>query len=265
MQTQVIGLLHGMSRVATAEYYRLLNDAVQRREGGHAAAELLLFSVDFAKIERFVHTGDWAAADRYLSEGARRLEAGGADFVMLGTNTMHRCAPAITAALGVPFLDLVDVTIAEAVRRGVTRAGVLGTRATMEAPFYRDRLAAAGLRVITPGVEDRELIDELTFEHLCRGDVSQELRAAFARVADGLLEAGADGLLLACTEHGLVLSQEQRPDVPVLDTTILHVEAAIDVAFASDPSADPQLETGRVGRVRRADEQVRTHQGSELR
>ncbi len=236
MQNKMVGLLHGMSRVATMIYYERLNDAARDRAGGHSAVELLLFNVNFAKIEAYVHGERWAEAEQYLAEGARRLEAGGADFVMLGSNTMHRCAPAITAALSVPFLDLIDVTIAEAKTRGASCVGVLGTQATMEGAFYRDRLAAAGLRTVTPEREEREDIDRRTFDELTRGQVTDATRAAFAQAAEHLVDAGADAVALACTEHGLALTQQDFPHVPVLDTALLHVDAAIGEAFDGAPA-----------------------------
>lgn len=223
---RTIGLIGGMSWESTAEYYRLANELVRERLGGLHSARLVLASVDFAEIERLQVAGDWDEAGRRLSDEARRLEAAGADFLVLCTNTMHKVAPAIEAAVSVPLLHLADAT-AKAVRRaGVVRVGLLGTAFTMEQDFYVGRLRAAGLDVVIPEAADRELVHRVIFDELCLGVASAESRRAYREVIDRLVASGAEGVILGCTEIELLIGQGDSP-VPVFPTTCLHVEAAV--------------------------------------
>ncbi|MEO5711638.1 MAG: aspartate/glutamate racemase family protein [Nocardioidaceae bacterium] len=227
-----IGLLGGMSWESSAEYYRLLNVLVRERLGGLASAECLLYSVNFAEIEAMQVEGRWEDAGARLADAARSLEAGGADLVLLCTNTMHQVAEVVSAALSVPLLHLGDTT-ADAVRRtGLGTVGLLGTAFTMEQDFYRDRLASHGLTVLVPDAEDRAVVHRVIYEELCLGVVRDESRAAYVAIIDRLTEAGAEGVVLGCTEIELLIAQDDVA-LPVFPTTRLHVEAALDAALGA--------------------------------
>jgi aspartate racemase len=228
---RTIGLIGGMSWESTAEYYRLANTVVARRLGGLHSARLLLASVDFAEIEKLQRAGDWERAGKVLADVARSVQAGGADLLLLCTNTMHIVADAVAAAVEIPLLHIGDVT-ADAVRAaGLTRVGLLGTAFTMEQAFYRDRLAGHGLDVLVPDAVDRALVHRVIYEELCLGIVRDESRAAYRTVIDRLVAAGAAGIVLGCTEIELLIGPEDC-SVPVFPTTRLHVEAAVDRALA---------------------------------
>ena len=230
-----IGLLHGMSSVATGDYYRRINDGVNQRLGGHERPQLLLWSVNFGDIERFVHDGAWDEAGAYLADRAARLQAAGADFLMCGSNTMHQVAPAIEAATTVPFVHIVDVLADAAQLLGAATLGLLGTRATMESDAYRNRLAERGLGLLVPQEQERALIDAVTFGELTQNIFTDSSRQVFIAAARELVARGADAVVLGCTEFGLLISADDVPGVPVLDTTALHVERAIELAIGARP------------------------------
>jgi aspartate racemase len=223
-----------MSWESSAEYYRLLNVLVRERVGGLASAECLLYSVNFAEIEAMQVEGRWEDAGVRLAEAARSLEAGGAELVLLCTNTMHKVADVVASAVSVPLLHLGDTT-AEAVRRaGLATVGLLGTGFTMEQAFYRERLESHGLSVLVPDADDRALVHRVIYEELCLGIVRPESRAAYLAVIERLAGAGAEGVVLGCTEIELLIGQDDV-DLPVFPTTRLHVEAALDAAL--DPGS----------------------------
>jgi aspartate racemase len=229
---RVIGLLGGMSWESTAVYYRLCNEFVRDRLGGLHSARVLVYSVDFAAIERMQAEGRWDEAGAALAGAAKALEAGGAEVLVLCTNTMHKVADAIVGAVSIPFLHLADVT-ADAVRAGGARSvGLLGTAFTMEQDFYRDRLAGHGLHVLVPEAADRALVHRVIYEELCLGIVAEESRAAYRGVIERLVAAGAQGIVLGCTEIELLVGPEDSP-VPVFATTRLHAGAAVDFALGS--------------------------------
>ena len=228
-----IGLLGGMSWESTVEYYRLINEAVASRLGGLHSARLLLSSVDFAEIEEMQVAGDWAAAARLLTSEARALEGAGAELIVLCTNTMHRVAEDIERGTGVPFIHLADAT-ADAVRgQGVTRVGLLGTAFTMEQDFYRGRLESHGFEVIVPGAADRTEVHRVIYDELCRGRILDGSRDAYLEVVDRLVAAGAEGVVLGCTEIELLLDpdEEGMTDVPLFPTSRIHARAAVDAAL----------------------------------
>ena len=228
---QVIGLLGGMSWESSAEYYRLLNEMVRDRLGGLHSARCVLSSVDFAEVERLQVTGRWDEAGRLLAEAARGLEAAGAELLLICTNTMHKVADAVQAAVRIPLLHLGDAT-AEAVRRGgLGTVGLLGTAFTMEQDFYRDRLAGHGLTVLVPPAADRADVHRIIYDDLCRGVVREQSRRRYREVIAGLVRAGAEGVILGCTEIELLIGAHDSP-VPVFPTTRLHVEAAVTYALA---------------------------------
>lgn len=225
-----IGLIGGMSWESTAVYYRLLNEGARARQGGLHSAEVLLHSLDFSPIAEMQAAGDWAAAGGVLADSARRLQRAGAGCLVLCTNTMHKLADHITGATTLPFLHLADVT-ARAVRASKARRPLLlATRFTMEEPFYRQRLAAHGVETLLPDDSGRAAMHKIIYEELCRGRIEPASKAAcLALVERAVREQGADGVILGCTEIGLLVGQADFA-VPVFDTTALHAEAALDFA-----------------------------------
>lgn len=231
MEMRTIGLLGGMSWESTAEYYRLLNELTRERLGGLHSSKCVLYSVDFAEIERLQVEGRWEEAGEILAEAAKALEAAGADLLLICTNTMHKVADQVAAATSVPLLHLADTT-AEAVRaHGLHRVGLLGTAFTMEQDFYRGRLTRHGLDVLVPDTAGRGTVHTVIYDELCLGIVREESRAAFTAVINDLVAAGAEGIVLGCTEIELLIGAEHSP-VPVFPTTRLHAEAAVAHALA---------------------------------
>lgn len=227
---RTLGLLGGMSAESTIVYYAELNRLVRERLGGLHSADILMWSLDFAGIAELQAQGKWAETGHILADGARRLQHAGADAIVLCTNTMHLNAPEIAAAVDVPFLHIGDATAAALKARGVRRPLLLATRFTMEQAFYRDRLIAAGLEPLTPDEADRGRMHAIIYDELCQGIVSPTSKAeALAMVAKGRA-AGADGVIFGCTEVGLLLQQDDL-DVPAVDTTLVHCEAAVDFAL----------------------------------
>ena len=228
---RTIGLIGGMSWESTAEYYRLINEEVRDRLGGLHSAEVVLWSVDFADVEAMQAAGRWDQAGELLADAARRLERAGAGVLALCTNTMHKVADAITGAVDVPFVHLADVT-AEAVRAdGLTTVGLLGTAFTMEQDFYRDRLASHGLDVIVPDASDRADVHRVIYDELCLGIVRDESRRRYQEVIGRLVDAGAAGVILGCTEIELLIVAADS-EVAVFPTTSLHAAAIVDAALA---------------------------------
>ena len=229
---RTIGLIGGMSWHSTATYYRLVNEEIQRRLGGHHSAELVLWSVDFAEIERLQVEDRWDDAGEILADAARALERAGAEVFALCTNTMHKVADAVTAAVDLPFVHLADVT-ADAVRAGgIERVALLGTAFTMEQPFYRERLASHGLDVLVPEADDRAEVHRVIFDELVDGVVDDGSRRRYQDVIGRLVESGADGVILGCTEIELLVGPDDCP-VPTFATTALHAHALVDAALAT--------------------------------
>ena len=227
-----IGLLGGMSWESTVSYYQALNRGVRERLGGLHSARVLLNSVDFAEIERLQHAGDWPATARLLSVAARDLQAGGADFLLIGTNTMHKVAPEIEAAIDIPLLHIADATARRLVADGVKRVGLLGTRFTMEQAFYKGRLETLfGLEVLVPPEAERERVHRIIYDELCLGEVRGASRAEYLAIIAGLSEAGAEAVILGCTEIALLVG-DAKAAVPLYDTTAIHAEAAVEWALA---------------------------------
>lgn len=228
---KVIGLIGGMSWESSAQYYRLVNEAVRARLGGTHSAKTLMWSMDFAEIERLQHAGDWDGLTALMIDAARRLERGGADFVVICTNTMHRMAADVEAAIGIPLLHIVDPTAAAIRRAGLARIGLLGTAFTMEQDFYKGRLAERfGIEVLVPEVEDRRVVHDIIYKELVAGIVSDASRGLYRDVIARLAERGAEAIVLGCTEIMLLISQADSP-VPVFDTTELHALAAVERAL----------------------------------
>ena len=229
---KTIGLIGGMSWESSAEYYRIINEEVARRLGGTHSAQSLMFSVDFAEIEALQHQDRWDEATARMVDAARRLERGGADCVLLCTNTMHKLADAVQRSIAVPLLHIADATGTRVRERGLTAVGLLGTRYTMEQNFYRGRLRERyGLEVLIPGAEDRQVVHGVIYGELVRGRILPESRQAYARIIASLAAQGAQGIVLGCTEIMLLIGQEDSP-VPVFDTTTIHAQAAVDYALS---------------------------------
>ncbi len=226
---RTIGLIGGMSWESSAEYYRLINQQVRDRLGPLRSANLLMYSVDFGPVEQAQHGGRWDDAGLILADAARRLEAGGAECVVLCTNTMHKVAEQIQAMISVPFLHIADPAGQAAVDAGAMTVGLLGTAFTMEQDFLKDRLKAKGLTVLIPDVAERQAVHRIIYEELCVGVISEASRQVYQHVIQALAARGAQAIILGCTEIGLLIKPEHS-ELPLLDTTELHAQAA--VAFA---------------------------------
>ncbi len=230
---RTIGLIGGMSWESTAIYYRLINQAVRARLGAPHSARIVLHSLDFHDIEPLQQAGDWGAAGAVLADAARSVVRGGADCVVLCTNTMHRVADAIVAAVDRPLLHIADAT-AQALRRdGHAQVGLLGTRFTMEQPFYRDRLRQAhGIDSLIPEPDERAEVHRIIYDELCQGHIDAASRDCYWRVIAGLIARGAEAVILGCTEIGLLVDQADA-SVPLFDTARIHAEAAVDFALGA--------------------------------
>jgi aspartate racemase len=226
-----IGLIGGMSWESSALYYQLLNQRIAAGLGGLHSAECVLYSVDFADIEQMQTQGRWDDAGHRLAEAARSLEAAGADVALLCTNTMHKVYDQVQSAVSIPLLHLGDATAAAVGAAGLHTVGLQGTGFTMDEPFYRERLERHGLAVLVPGQTDRGLVHRVIYDELCKGIVLPSSRAAYQDVISRLVERGAQGIVLGCTEIELLVGQADSP-VPVFPTTRIHVDAAVEHALA---------------------------------
>jgi aspartate racemase len=228
---RTLGLIGGMSWESTAVYYRLINEQVRDQLGGLHSARMVLYSVDFAEVEQLQANDQWEQAGELLAGAARALHAAGADGLVLCTNTMHKVASAIERATPLLFLHIADAT-AEAVQDvGLQRVGLVGTRFTMEQDFYRHRLRDRyGIEVLVPDEPDREPVHRIIYEELCLGQVRPASRERYGQVIDDLVQRGAEGIVLGCTEIGLLVDEALSP-VPVFDSTALHARAAVDFAL----------------------------------
>ncbi len=228
---RTLGLIGGMSWESTLPYYRIVNERVRERLGGLHSAKLVLHSVDFAEIEALQHAGDWDAAGKQLADAARGLRLAGAEAIVVCTNTMHLVAPAIEAAVDIPLLHIADATAQRIRAAGLTRVALLGTRFTMEQTFYRERIEAAGIAVLTPDAPQRECVHRVIYDELCLGRIVDASRDDYRAIMAGLVARGAQGVILGCTEIGLLVG-EGDATVPLFDTARIHAEAAADWALA---------------------------------
>tara|TARA_Y100000748_G_scaffold298695_1_gene294359 strand:+ start:2030 stop:2722 length:693 start_codon:yes stop_codon:yes gene_type:complete len=227
---KTIGLLGGMSWESTQSYYALINQGVKEALGGLHSARMLICSVDFAEIAELQLRNEWDQAGELLAAEALRLQQAGAELLLIGTNTMHKVAPAIEAAISIPLLHVADATAAALKAEGVQRAGLLGTAFTMEQAFYRERLAANGIEVITPEPAERADIHRIIFEELCLGELRDSSRQRLVQIIDALAAQGAAGIILGCTEIGLLVQQQDTP-IRLFDTTRIHAQAAVAIAL----------------------------------
>ncbi|MBT3189329.1 MAG: aspartate/glutamate racemase family protein [Anaerolineae bacterium] len=228
---KTIGLLGGMSWESTALYYRWINELVREKLGGLHSAKIAMYSVDFQEIEELQHSGEWDATGKILSTAAKQIENAGADFLLICTNTMHKVAPQVEAAIDIPLLHLADATANRIKADGIKNIGLLGTRFTMEQDFYAGRLRDEhGLNVILPSSAEREIVHRVIYEELVVGVVRDESRREYLRIMDGLRAQGAEGVIEGCTEI-VMLVQQEHTDIPLFDTTAIHAQAAVEMAL----------------------------------
>ncbi len=228
---KTIGLLGGMSWESTASYYKIINEGVRDALGGLHSAPITLHSVDFHNIEQSQNSGDWVSAGTELAQAARLVEAGGADFLLICTNTMHKVAPAIENAINIPLLHIADATADALVSKHFQRVGLLGTAFTMEQNFYKGRLLDKyGLDVLTPSTDDQQQIHDIIYHELCMGEVKDASRQIYLDIIGKLHDRGAEAVILGCTEIDLLVKQKDTP-VPLFDTAAIHAQAAVRMAL----------------------------------
>ncbi len=228
---KTIGMIGGMSWESSLEYYRIINETVKARLGGLHSAKSLMFSFDFETIEQLQRAGNWAEATRLMVQAGRQLERGGADFVIICTNTMHKMAADVQAGINIPLLHIADATAAVIQARGLQKIGLLGTNFTMEEAFYKGRLTDTfGLEALVPERPQRQIVHDIIYDELCLGVTNTNSRSQYRQIMTALAAAGAEGIILGCTEIGLLVSQEDSP-VPLFDTTVIHAETAAAYAL----------------------------------
>ncbi|WP_320937829.1 aspartate/glutamate racemase family protein [Enterocloster lavalensis] len=226
---KTIGLIGGMSWESTVTYYQLINEAVKKSLGGLHSAKILLYSVDFQEIEECQTRGDWEKSARILGDAAKGLEGAGADCIVICTNTMHKVAPQIGERVSIPILHIAEATAEALIDSGITRVLLLGTRYTMQQDFYKEKLVERGIEVMVPGDEDMEIVNRIIFGELCLGVISEESRKEYLRIIEEQKGRGAQGVILGCTEIGLLISQADT-ELPVFDTTQIHAGRAAEWA-----------------------------------
>ncbi len=227
---KTVGLIGGMSWESTLEYYRIMNEIVKERLGKLHSAKIVLYSFDFEEIAEKQRSGEWDELGSILGDVARKLEDAGANIILICTNTMHKVADAVQKRISVPLLHIADVTADRIVEKGLRRVALLGTKFTMEDDFYRERLKEKGIDVLVPEEEEREEINRIIFEELCRGIFKEESKSKLKKIGEDLISRGAEGIILGCTELPLVINQKDFK-VPVFDTTRIHAEAAVEFAL----------------------------------
>ncbi len=222
---KTIGLIGGMSWESTVTYYQLINETVKRELGGFHSAKILLYSVDFDEIENYQASGEWDKSADVLSDAAMRLEKAGADFIVICTNTMHKVAPQIKEHISIPIIHIAEATADVLKSNHISTVGLLGTKYTMKQDFYKQKLIEAGIKVIIPDDEDVETVNSVIYNELCLGNIRPESKEKYISIIKKMSDAGAEGVILGCTEIGLLIKQEDV-DIPVFDTTIIHAEKA---------------------------------------
>ena len=230
---KTIGLLGGMSWESTELYYRWINEQIKTKLGGLHSAKIAMVSVDFQEIEALQHKNEWQKAGQILAKAAQQIEAAGADFLLICTNTMHKVAPQIEQAVDIPILHLADATAKRIKQKGMKKVGLLGTNFTMEQEFYKGRLIKKhGLDVIVPSSEDRQIVHRVIYDELCLGYISDASRNEYLRIIDNMRAQGAEGIIEGCTEI-VMLVKQSHTDVPLFDTTAIHAEEAVNLALAA--------------------------------
>lgn len=228
---KTIGLIGGMSYESTVDYYKMINKTVNETLGGHHSAKCILYSVDFDEIERLQRNGGWTQCATILNHAAHSLQRAGADFIVICTNTMHKVASEVQVGLSIPLLHIAEVTARELIGKGIRRVALLGTRYTMEQDFYKAKLRERGVEVLIPLEEERERVNEIIFDELCAGVQKEDSRQAYLEIVERLAGEGAQGVVLGCTEIGMLIKQEDTA-VRLFDTTVLHAKAAAQLAMA---------------------------------
>ncbi|QKE33958.1 aspartate/glutamate racemase family protein [Vibrio fluvialis] len=228
---KTIGMIGGMSWESTLNYYKAINEGVKAELGGLNSAQICLYSVNFEPIEKLQHEGKWDETAQLLAQAAKSVEAGGADFLLICTNTMHKVAPEIEAQISIPILHIADATAKQLQQDGIERVGLLGTRFTMEQEFYKGRLQQQfGIDVLIPDAEQRQQVHRVIYEELCLGTIRPESRAQYVEIVEDLHRRGAQAVILGCTEIALLIQQHDT-DVPLYDTTKIHAEQAVQLAL----------------------------------
>ena len=227
---KTIGLIGGMSWESTVTYYQMINEGIKDSLGGLHSAKVLLYSVDFFEIEALMSRGAWDEAAELLGDVAQRLEAAGADMILICTNTLHKVAPQVQSRIRVPLVHIAEAAAEELLSKGITRVGLLGTKYTMMQEFYREKLTERGIDVLIPEGEEIDLVNRVIFDELCLGVVKEDSKAGYLKVIANLQARGAQGILLGCTELGLIVSQEDV-SLPLFDTTVIHAKKAIELAL----------------------------------
>ena len=227
---KTIGLIGGMSWESTVTYYQMINEGIKDSLGGLHSAKVLLYSVDFFEIEALMSRGAWDEAAELLGDVAQRLEAAGADMILICTNTLHKVAPQVQSRIRVPLVHIAEAAAEELLSKGITRVGLLGTKYTMMQEFYREKLTERGIDVLIPEGEEIDLVNRVIFDELCLGVVKEDSKAGYLKVIANLQARGAQGVLLGCTELGLIVSQEDV-SLPLFDTTVIHTKKAVELAL----------------------------------
>ena len=225
-----IGLIGGMSWESTVTYYQIVNETIKRELGGLHSAKVLLYSVDFAEIEKYQANGEWDKSADVLSDAAVNLEKAGADYIVICTNTMHKVVPQIQQKISIPILHIAEATADELKVRGISKVGLLGTKYTMTQDFYKNKLIEAGIEVVIPDKEGVETVNDIIYNELCLGIISEESKKKYLKIITGLEELGAQGVILGCTEIGLLIQQKDTR-LPVFDTTQIHATRAAFMAI----------------------------------
>lgn len=227
---KTIGLIGGMSWESTVSYYQIINEEVKKRLGGLHSAKVILYSVEFDEIEKCQSNGDWEKSGVILGKAAKSLEAAGADFILICTNTMHKVAPQVEAMIQIPVIHIADATAQELEKCQIRKVGLLGTRYTMTQDFYKQRLIDKGIDVVIPDGEQIEAVNDIIFRELCVGQIREESRREFQSIINSLAQKGAEGVILGCTEIGLLI-QQTNSSLPVFDTTMIHARRAVEIAL----------------------------------
>ena len=225
MNLKIIGLIGGMSWESTATYYKIINETVKEKLGGLHSAKCILYSVDFQEIEECQANGNWEKSGEILGEAAYNLEKAGADFIVICTNTMHKVVNQIKEKISIPILHIAEMTAEKILEKGLKNIALLGTKYTMEQDFYKSKLIEKGINVIIPDKNDIEIINEVIYDELCLGTINSDSKKKFLEIVDKLRSKGAEGIILGCTEIGLLIKNEDT-DVPLFDTAIIHAEQA---------------------------------------
>ncbi|HKM33460.1 MAG TPA: aspartate/glutamate racemase family protein [Lachnospiraceae bacterium] len=227
---KTIGLIGGMSWESTVTYYQIMNEEVKKQMGGFHSAKILLYSVDFAEIEKCQSEGNWEESAYILAQAACNLEKAGADFIVIGTNTMHKVVPQMQRRLHIPIIHIAEATAGKLKEQHIQKVALLGTKYTMTQDFYKDKLVEAGIHVLIPNSEDIELVNHVIYQELCLGIVSEESKMKYCGIIKKLADQGAEGVILGCTEIGLLIGQKDSV-IPVFDTTQIHAQRAAELAM----------------------------------